>query len=102
MIASAPATPLFPYTTLFRSVTAERIFSDPYRNLLYTVRTHAKDFCFCTYRRRPFQNTLEGPYLRHRTLLPQIASATRARSEEHTSELQSRVHLVCRHLLENN
>src|SRR5205809_4877552 len=28
------------------------------------------------------------------------ASATRARSEEHTSELQSRLHLVCRLLLE--
>src|SRR5687768_18240436 len=24
------------------------------------------------------------------------------RSEEHTSELQSRLHIVCRHLLENN
>src|SRR5687768_18335698 len=36
-----------------------------------------------------------------RVLLPRAAVARDARSEEHTSELQSRLHLVCRLLLEN-
>src|SRR2546429_7015669 len=31
---------------------------------------------------------------------PQVSSASSGRSEEHTSELQSRLHLVCRLLLE--
>src|SRR2546429_5374100 len=36
----------------------------------------------------------------HRGLLYQGGVASRVRSEEHTSELQSRLHLVCRLLLE--
>src|SRR2546429_3387631 len=36
----------------------------------------------------------------NRTDLGAVCSSTRARSEEHTSELQSRLHLVCRLLLE--
>src|SRR2546429_4542943 len=39
------------------------------------------------------------PSCRSATICSQI-SAARARSEEHTSELQSRLHLVCRLLLE--
>src|SRR5438105_6305483 len=42
-----------------------------------------------------------SPYLRSSTLTPhQMCRASPARSEEHTSELQSRVDLVCRLLLE--
>src|SRR5205809_5562133 len=43
--------------------------------------------------RRPTANKLSGSS-------PEIAGIAMARSEEHTSELQSRLHLVCRLLLE--
>src|SRR2546422_8200562 len=39
-------------------------------------------------------------WIRARTSALRVAGSTRARSEEHTSELQSRLHLVCRLLLE--
>src|SRR5438876_9069018 len=70
MIRRPPRSTLFPYTTLFRSPAASARTSLP-RGLL-------------------------GPRIRGR---PDRA-ARRARSEEHTSELQSPVHLVCRLLLE--
>src|SRR2546422_7514336 len=38
--------------------------------------------------------------LRHALLPPHLADRRSSRSEEHTSELQSRLHLVCRLLLE--
>src|SRR2546429_6633472 len=63
MIRRPPRSTLFPYTTLFRSVYAER--------------------------RRLAEPDPAEIRLRHV-----------GRSEEHTSELQSRLHLVCRLLLE--
>src|SRR2546429_5307951 len=44
---------------------------------------------------RSWKNSSASPWL-----LPWIASVPARRSEEHTSELQSRLHLVCRLLLE--
>src|SRR2546429_1960810 len=70
MIRRPPRSTLFPYTTLFRS---ER-------------RDHLRDRIM---HRRHVQ---PGPDLQRRRDVP--------RSEEHTSELQSRLHLVCRLLLE--
>src|SRR2546422_6651312 len=71
MIRRPPRSTLFPYTTLFRSII---------------------DACSrCTKRRK----ASSSPLIRS---LTRRASATR--SEEHTSELQSRLHLVCRLLLE--
>src|SRR5690348_17730897 len=70
MIRRPPRSTLFPYTTLFRS------------------RPGASPRC-----RRPRRPGRPGR--RHLG-----ASRARARSEEHTSELQSPVHLVCRLLLE--
>src|SRR5438105_9587063 len=68
-----PLSTLFPYTTLFRSIRCRKIryFAD----------------------RRFRERLLPAPEVP----LPPAASA---RSEEHTSELQSRVDLVCRLLLE--
>src|SRR5258705_8360892 len=66
MIRRPPRSTLFPYTTLFRSVTVVAL-----REVLARVRAAALG----TIRRR-------------------------MRSEEHTSELQSLRHLVCRLLLE--
>src|SRR5258708_21408147 len=79
MIRRPPRSTLFPYTTLFRSRTA-----------------HVASAVYATRR---------GPVLRR----PQVALAGSRgpsaqvdlrRSEEHTSELQSPDHLVCRLLLE--
>src|SRR2546422_1647011 len=80
MIRRPPRSTLFPYTTLFRS--ALRIAEGS--RIACTARPA------CT-------PTAGGP--------PSDSSAARrlrpaCRSEEHTSELQSRLHLVCRLLLE--
>src|SRR2546422_8282917 len=74
MIRRPPRSTLFPYTTLFRSP-----------ELLDGLRPGARD-------------VLVAAAQRPTTLHRQVGLG--ARSEEHTSELQSRLHLVCRLLLE--
>src|SRR2546429_1086117 len=71
MIRRPPRSTLFPYTTLFRSHHAACVF----------------------------EIALQG---QHQCVAVDDAGAGRVqrRSEEHTSELQSRLHLVCRLLLE--
>src|SRR5258708_18616087 len=76
MIRRPPRSTLFPYTTLFRS----RI---PHRTSGRSVELHAFGI---------FPSGLR--LFRNRVGLPE------ERSEEHTSELQSPDHLVCRLLLE--
>src|SRR2546422_4561202 len=80
MIRRPPRSTLFPYTTLFRS---------------YTQRVGG-----CS---RPPRDR-SRPGLRRPVSADSAATARRnerpRRSEEHTSELQSRLHLVCRLLLE--
>src|SRR2546422_11775420 len=71
MIRRPPRSTLFPYTTLFRSILVGVTNMDEYAYGFSTENTH------------------HGP-----TRNPHD------RSEEHTSELQSRLHLVCRLLLE--
>src|SRR2546422_5793171 len=74
MIRRPPRSTLFPYTTLFRSVDGYNVIRrDP------DLRAHEAE-------------SLDAG----RTALLRLV----ARSEEHTSELQSRLHLVCRLLLE--
>src|SRR2546422_8336526 len=70
MIRRPPRSTLFPYTTLFRSHPTELTVSQSPRKC--------------------------GAHGREKIFLNPLAS----RSEEHTSELQSRLHLVCRLLLE--
>src|SRR5437899_10436257 len=75
MIRRPPSSTLFPYTTLFRSATDWMFTADPGKAGL----------------------GLNG----RRVPVPRVeAEAGLARSEEHTSELQSLRHLVCRLLLE--
>src|SRR2546429_1001170 len=83
MIRRPPRSTLFPYTTLFRSL----------RGSGQTVlRTYlARDSSSVTTRSSSSTSGFE-PALRN--------TLTSVRSEEHTSELQSRLHLVCRLLLE--
>src|SRR2546429_6867410 len=97
MIRRPPRSTLFPYTTLFRSVTRAR-------TLRIDVLAGAG---FARYRlRAPLLPRAGALTWRWRTGTPLRDAALRqrtrddARSEEHTSELQSRLHLVCRLLLE--
>src|SRR3712207_8741992 len=86
MIRRPPRSTLFPYTTLFRSGEAERWRSCRSAAAPPRVQPPAR---------------LRGGG--SRSLLPWDRRASvgpRTRSEEHTSELQSRQYLVCRLLLE--
>src|SRR2546422_1933209 len=76
MIRRPPRSTLFPYTTLFRSRRGRRLDRD------------GAD------RQRSVHGSDRGGEARG------ALRADAARSEEHTSELQSRLHLVCRLLLE--
>src|SRR2546421_6124605 len=83
MIRRPPRSTLFPYTTLFRS-----------RYIPNTPLACASSECR---RSLHLQLSLSPTCLRHRRTRQQRAQV---RSEEHTSELQSRSDLVCRLLLE--
>src|SRR3712207_7956146 len=88
MIRRPPRSTLFPYTTLFRS-RAERGRAGGLRGGLHAaLLAHLLDGLRTHGRRR-----------RGRRPEPRRREAG-ARSEEHTSELQSRQYLVCRLLLE--
>src|SRR3989449_5057780 len=85
MIRRPPRSTLFPYTTLFRSSRLALVTATA------SLATHAAGEPFVA-RREVFEYLLDHPEF--------AAHLTRTRSEEHTSELQSRLHLVCRLLLE--
>src|SRR3712207_8366373 len=93
MIRRPPRSTLFPYTTLFRSASvASEVFGVSGSAMLRALVENAAipeqmaDLARGKLRRKltPLARALEG----------------RLRSEEHTSELQSRQYLVCRLLLE--
>src|SRR5699024_12403148 len=80
-----PTSTLFPYTTLFRS---------------YELADLGLGRCrMCVAAKKDFRDRRDRT-LRVATKFPHIAGRYYARSEEHTSELQSRFDLVCRLLLE--
>src|SRR2546429_4230163 len=93
MIRRPPRSTLFPYTTLFRSRSAE----STRRRQRHADRPDR-------WRHPAREGGVAGGHLcRLRAVRPrrrQLDDAARPRSEEHTSELQSRLHLVCRLLLE--
>src|SRR2546422_3515414 len=78
MIRRPPRSTLFPYTTLFRSRAGGAESLPP------EVERHVRG----------------ARHGRQRGRAPAHGDGQEARSEEHTSELQSRLHLVCRLLLE--
>src|SRR5258708_31977195 len=91
MIRRPPRSTLFPYTTLFRST---KRYEQP-------VRRRPSSACrrSCSNAARPVTpSTRRAPAIRRRRR--GSASTPARRSEEHTSELQSPDHLVCRLLLE--
>src|SRR5437870_9688734 len=83
MLRRPPSSTLFPYTTLFRSA-RERARSE---------RAH-----LARRARVPARSAVSG--VARDVDADRAALRRSARSEEHTSELQSRGHLVCRLLLE--
>src|SRR2546422_4789583 len=85
MIRRPPRSTLFPYTTLFRS---------PFRRVVLGRRQAEA---------RPVserQDGLDRPLAERLHPYHNRTAPVLKRSEEHTSELQSRLHLVCRLLLE--
>src|SRR5687768_17713173 len=95
MIRRPPRSTLFPYTTLFRSaLIASLRWPTSWSLLISTGKAFASVF----------------PLTRHSKVIDIFSAyivcfvkyywCKLARSEEHTSELQSRLHLVCRLLLE--
>src|SRR5947209_10605912 len=85
MILRPPRSTLFPYTTLFRSVSRVSLaLSRGYRSSPAFGGTR-------TMTRRGVEATMDIKLTGRKALI---------RSEEHTSELQSRQYLVCRLLLE--
>src|SRR5690242_20924197 len=87
MLRHPPRSTLFPYTTLFRSVRTPTEASLKSRRLADWSAHSDRDWIGRSGKRTGTRST------------PATESVT-ARSEEHTSELQSHVNLVCRLLLE--
>src|SRR5256885_10378636 len=88
MIRRPPRSTLFPYTTLFRSSTANINIQSSFGPKHAVVSTN--DLSDASLERA----------VRQSEALARLASASDWRSEEHTSELQSPCNLVCRLLLE--
>src|SRR5688572_31554953 len=78
MLRRPPRSTLFPYTTLFRSPSASSGMFGERPSRTITSRCDGTTMTYC----------------------PIVPLARNARSEEHTSELQSQSNLVCRLLLE--
>src|SRR5687768_18012564 len=95
MIRRPPRSTLFPYTTLFRSESLSR--PEP------SLRLERRERQGAILDRRQGEGarlSRRRPHDRRCACLLPVERASRQRSEEHTSELQSRLHLVCRLLLE--
>src|SRR3712207_7018762 len=89
MIRRPPRSTLFPYTTLFRSQLLDGLFELTHRQRALEA---LDDLAVAA--------DQEHPRLRSQPVLGDRLARTLVRSEEHTSELQSRQYLVCRLLLE--
>src|SRR5207247_3796632 len=95
-----PTSTLFPYTTLFRSA-IERAKAAGFSALVVTIDTAVAGM-----RERDLRNGVKEllggnlgsklPFVSQLLIKPRWLAGFLARSEEHTSELQSRVDLVCR------
>src|SRR3712207_8427978 len=88
MIRRPPRSTLFPYTTLFRSLGQPRF-------LPLTSINENNPFLINSIKRLLIGSIFAGFFISNN-----IYPTTIPRSEEHTSELQSRQYLVCRLLLE--
>src|SRR5687768_18046290 len=89
MIRRPPRSTLFPYTTLFRSTVIGATLTSDDGLRVFDARGLPYEL---------FRDPRELP--ESSTAAAAVAARLVRRSEEHTSELQSRLHLVCRLLLE--
>src|SRR3712207_6865111 len=89
MIRRPPRSTLFPYTTLFRSLAQwSELLEDPEQKIARPRQIYLG------------QRTRDYVPMEKRDGGAAAGQAAGSRSEEHTSELQSRQYLVCRLLLE--
>src|SRR3712207_7458235 len=95
MIRRPPRSTLFPYTTLFRSKNEREVLwvTRPGHPIVRDVDDH-----FVIDREEMYGEFFDIPEPKETLMI----SSFGGRSEEHTSELQSRQYLVCRLLLEKN
>src|SRR5438067_9258905 len=95
MIPPPPRSTLFPYTTLFRSPKTGNIYPEICITSFSSLYKERASFIY-------FKNPLERTKSSSSTMIFSnlFSSSVTPRSEEHTSELQSRFDLVCRLLLE--
>src|SRR5690606_41328520 len=97
----SPRSTLFPYTTLFRSGAGRGAQASPHRlrrRIRRLRRRQHQEGVSATAARVGFTPGEVTPYTLRHTAATWMAQV--GRSEEHTSELQSRENLVCRLLLE--
>src|SRR3712207_8183350 len=102
MIRRPPRSTLFPYTTLFRSMPYEDIPEDDILRLQWYGLYHDKPKVGNFMLRVKIPNGILTPAALRAIgkISQEHGENTGERSEEHTSELQSRQYLVCRLLLE--
>src|SRR3712207_8986230 len=99
MIRRPPRSKFFPYTTLFRSLGHRKVIDvdfAPHALELVEFVSHKPTHDLRTRQRGEHDHVLLG----EQGLQISVARRPSLRSEEHTSELQSRQYLVCRLLLE--
>src|SRR2546429_3620674 len=93
MIRRPPRSTLFPYTTLFRSLALAGRYD-------LAVALHAPHGAAAGALQALKRHGIERAVFHWHKAPPDVTRDIVGRSEEHTSELQSRLHLVCRLLLE--
>src|SRR5687768_17795066 len=90
IIRRPPRSTLFPYTTLFRSNKTQQLTNDAQHRPVMVAGDSDTDIAMMK----------DATALKLVINRNKVQLMCNARSEEHTSELQSRLHLVCRLLLE--
>src|SRR5690606_41778280 len=102
MLRRRPTSTLFPYTTLFRSIEIARKNNLPDRVIDFIRTHHGTSLVYYFYKKqKAMGGEVDEEEFRYPGPIPfSKETAILMRSEEHTSELQSRENLVCRLLLE--